>query len=165
MQPLAPLPPGLRAWGLGQNSRQSRPPARGVMATTLPTWTMRKGRREERRHHDRRENGGGGSSESCVLEPPPLQLGQTLAPFTPGPPGHGGACAPVLAQSVHVLGCPEYDDLGLLCWGPRQVLMKMGLCMCRPLLSPPCKSGMVPGAEGMRARPTSPFSHYFSKGK
>lgn len=69
-------------------------------------------------------------------------------------------------QSVHALGYPEYDDLGLLCWEPWRVLGKWGFGMGRPLLLfPPYKSGMVPGAEGMTARPTSPFFHYFSKGK
>lgn len=69
-------------------------------------------------------------------------------------------------QSVCVLGCPEYDDLGLLCLGPAEFWGRWGFSVCRPLLlSPPGKSWMVPGAEGMRARPTSPFPHYFSKGK
>lgn len=56
------------------------------------------------------------------------------------------------------------DDLGLLRWGPRGSWGDGALA--RPGLSffPHRKSGMVPGAEGMRARPTYPFSHYFSKG-
>lgn len=58
------------------------------------------------------------------------------------------------------------DDLGLFCvdlgWGSggRGVFAHARFSM-----SPHPNRGVVPGAEGMRARPTSPFSHYFSKGK
>lgn len=82
----APLPPGLGAWGLGLNSRQSRPPARGVMATTLFTWTVGKGRRkEERRHQGRREDGRGLLRVLCAGSPIPLAW-PDLCPFLPQDP-------------------------------------------------------------------------------
>lgn len=69
-------------------------------------------------------------------------------------------------QSVLVLEWPENDDLGLLHvdlgWGSGGHGV---FAHARFLTSPHTSRGVVLGAEGMRARPTSPFSHYFSKGK
>lgn len=109
---------------------------------------------------------GGGSSGVLRAGSPIPPVWPDLAPFTPVPQGLVGPVLQGWPQSVRVLGCPEYDDLGLLCLGPAGFWGRWGFSMCRPLLlSPPGKSWMVPGAEGTRARPTSPFPHYFSKGK
>lgn len=132
-----------RGWGLGPSCRQSRPPARGVMATTLPTWTQRKG--EERRYHDSREDG--------------RRLPAWALTRWAGGRSHGGG-----AQSW---GLGAADGLGL---GEGRTLGELG-CGCAGVASPALQVlpalqvGPAPGAEGMRARPTSPFSHYFSKGK
>lgn len=151
---------------MGHNSRQSRPPARGVMATTLPTWTMRKGRREERRLHDRRENARGLLSVLCAGVPI-LSAWHGPSAFHPRDPrAWWGLCSMSALRVCMSLGVLSMMTLASCAGGPGGSWGKWGFGTCRPfLLSPPCKSGMVPGAEGMRARPTSPFSHYFSKGK
>lgn len=64
------------------------------------------------------------------------------------------------------LGVLNDDDLGLLYRGPQWGPGGEGELWQVPTSpSRPTPQGMVPGAEGMRARPTSPFSPYFSKGK
>lgn len=70
-------------------------------------------------------------------------------------------------HTVLVLEWPENDDdldllLGDLGWGSGGHGV---FAHARFFMSPHTNRGLVPGAEGMRARPTSPFSHYFSKGK
>lgn len=112
-------------------------------------------RGEARRHHDRlpRTRTGGG---------PHPQAGRAPGPVQRGPVPTLSACLPLLV--------PSADDLGCRCGSappPLQgVLGKWALRLPQdPPPGPLGKLGLVPGAEGIRARPTSAFSHYFSKGK
>lgn len=129
----------------------------------------RRGKGEERRGGITTDvRMGGDSSGSCVLEPPPCRWSGPSCSHPRAPrAGWGLSASPGLRARMSLGVLSNADDLGLLCWGPPRAASwgRWGCGMCRSLLSPPCKSGMVPGAEGMRARPTSPFSHYFSKGK
>lgn len=83
-----------------------------------------------------------------MLEPPALQLGWALAPFTPGPRAGWGLCSSPGLRVCMSLSVLSDDDLGLLRWGPRGSWGDGALA--RPGLSffPHRKSGMVPGAEG-----------------
>lgn len=120
-------PTWARGWGLGSSCRQSRPPACGVMATTLPTWTQRKG--EERRYHDSREDG---------RRLPAWALTRRA--------GGRSRCG---AQSW---GLGAADGLGLwrggsVPWGSRAVVVQVSpLLPCKS--SPPCKSGRRLGLRG-----------------
>lgn len=117
-------PTWARGWGLGLSCRQSRPPARGVMATTLPTWTQRKG--EERRYHDSREDG---------RRLPAWALTR-----------RAGGRSRRRAQSWG-LGAADGLGLGGAPWGSWAVAVQVSpLLPCKS--SPPCKSGRRLGLRG-----------------